>query len=68
MDALHNIVTREEIDKTLTINTLAAYLMFLKKKRTGKIKAQDCAADRPQRDQIHRKNKNPAHQHYLYIN
>ena len=45
MDAVH-IVKSKDINKALIIDALA-YLMFLKRKRTGKIKARGCANGRP---------------------
>jgi hypothetical protein len=50
MDAVH-MINSKEIDKALSIDALA-YLMFLKRKRTGKIKARGCADGRPQREYI----------------
>ena len=40
-----------ELDRELCRNALS-YLMFLKRKRTGKVKARGCADGRPQRDYI----------------
>ena len=43
-----------ELDKDLCINALT-YLMFLKRKRTGKVKARGCTDGRPQQDYINSK-------------
>ena len=40
-----------DLDEDLCINALT-YLMFLKRKRTGKVKARGCADGRPQQDYI----------------
>jgi len=56
MDAVH-MVKSKEIDKALTIDSLA-YLMFLKRKRTGKIKAWGCVNGRPQRKYIGKEESN----------
>ena len=50
MDAVR-MVKPHNLDKKLCINTLT-YLMFLKQKRMGKVKARGCANGRPQYDFI----------------
>ena len=50
MDAV-TFIKQSELDKELVIDALH-YLMFLKRKRTGEIKARGCAKRRPQREYI----------------
>ena len=45
------MIKPEQLEKNLCLNVLT-YLMFLKRKRTGKIKARGCASSRPQRKYI----------------
>ena len=50
MDAVE-IVQSNQLDKTSVKNALP-YLMFLKRKRLGKVKSRGCANGRPQREFI----------------
>ena len=57
MDAV-TMVNPKELNKDLCLNALT-YLMFLKQKRTGKVKARGCADGRPQREYIEREEASP---------
>ena len=50
MDAV-SIIEPDKLDKTLAKNALP-YLMFLKRKRLGKVKSRGCADGRPQHEFI----------------
>ena len=53
MDAV-TMIKPKDLEPELCINALT-YLMFLKRKRCGKIKARGCADGRPQREYIMKK-------------
>ena len=46
-----DILDKKQITKNICINALS-YLMFLKRKRAGDVKARGCADGRPQREYI----------------